>query len=542
MSKVIPKREDLLIMNPATRRSRLERKIIELLRSGKGVRAVARELKVGRPRVRELMDLAQEHGYLGPGSRPLPPWPAALFPDSAWVDGRSLKSSDPDRALTEQVGWIRERLEANWKPITVFEELPIKGITRSSFYRFLNRYDLLRLADHVAERDRRITPIVHEPGEALILDWGKLRDVYDPLLGKKRTLWAFVGVLGCSRFMCVRLVWTNDVSTTCAALESMFRELGGVPTRLTSDNPKCFALEASRYEPLLNPAIERFAAHYGTVLECLPPRDPEKKGKVERMMPFVRRLFEAYDVANWMGIEHAQDYMNRKCSLANERTHGTTRRKPIEDFVAREAAALKPLPPLAYDIEDYSEAVVRRDGFVRFQNKFYAVADDHIGEKVQVLGNSTSVAIYHRGKLLESYVPITDPSVIHVTKDHLKKSWERLVGDHGHYLRHAGRIGPNVVRMVSAILEKNLGFVDTRKIWGLLSLDKKHDPRAIDDACRYALELGFIGYRAVRDLLKSGHLPGHRATPPPRDPAVVTTQPKFAVSIGDYVEQMNLLN
>ena len=103
----------------------------------------------------------------------------------------------------------------------------------------------------------------------------------DPESGKRRALWAFVGVLGFSRYMMVRLVWTNDIPTTLDAIEHMLRELGGAPHKMTSDNPKCFVVQASRFEPVLNPAFERFAQHYGVIVECLPPRDPQKKGKVE---------------------------------------------------------------------------------------------------------------------------------------------------------------------------------------------------------------------------------------------------------------------
>jgi transposase len=518
----------------------MERKIIERLRAGLKVRAVARELEVGRPRVREVLALAQANGYLGVDAKPLPPWPAELFPTEPWVDGRSLKTSDPDRLLTEHVGWIRERLMANWKPVTVFEELPVKNISRSSFYRFLTRYELLRIADHQTGRDRRITPIVHEPGEALLLDWGKVRDVFDPERGLKRTLWAFVGVLGCSRLMTVRLVWTNDVPTTCAALQSMLAEFGGVPKRLTSDNPKCFALEASRFEPLLNPALERFAAHYSTTLECLPPRDPQKKGKVERLMPFVRRLFEAYDFTNWQGLDHAQNYITQKCVIANERVHGTTRRKPVEDFLTREAPALQPLPPLHYEIEDYAEATVRRDAFVRFQNKYYALPDALIAHKVQILGTHATVSIFAHGKLVESYPRITNASLTHATKDHLKKPWERLHADHGHYLKNAERVGPNLARMVGVILEKDSGFVDTRKIWGLLSLDKTFDPEAIDEAAKLALAIGRTGYRVVRDILQNG---------PPRTTSChslastpTAPTPKFSVQIADYAQQLTLVH
>ena len=110
-------------------------------------------------------------------------------------------------------------------------------------------------------------------------------------------------------------------------MQSMLQELGGAPFKITSDNPKCFAIEASRYEPILNPGFERFAGYYGIIIECLPPADPEKKGKVERLMPFVRRLYEIH--GPWHNLEESQTYMNRKVGLAKERVHGTTRLKPI---------------------------------------------------------------------------------------------------------------------------------------------------------------------------------------------------------------------
>jgi transposase len=82
------------------------------------------------------------------------------------------------------------------------------------------------------------------------------------ILGKKRALWTFVGVLGHSRYTMVRLVWTNSVGVTIEAMEHLLQELGGVPAHITSDNPKCFAIKACKYEPILNPIFERFGAHY----------------------------------------------------------------------------------------------------------------------------------------------------------------------------------------------------------------------------------------------------------------------------------------
>jgi len=361
-----------------------------------------------------------------------------------------------------------DRLEGGWRPITVFEELGLP-VTRSSFYRFLNRHSLGRLGEKIR---RRVVPeIIHRPGEALILDWGKLRDFIDLETGKKKTVWAFVGTLGFSRFMMVRLVESNDLMTTIDAIESMFREIGGVPERLTSDNPKCFAIEASPYEPLLNPGLELFLSHYKVQMECLPPADPQKKGKVERMMPYVRRIYEAHG-KEWLGWDESENYLNRKLELANLRIHGTTRKKPAEEFIEVELNHLKSLPAIGYEKQDFAEATVRKDGHIRFQNKYYSLEEVFIDQDVFVIGGKTQVSIYHRGKLIETHNRITAAYPSKSTKPHHLKPWEQAMQDDSHYLKRAARLGPEVERLILILLRQGNGFIDTRKI-----LSRPNQPR-----------------------------------------------------------------
>jgi hypothetical protein len=329
----------------------------------------------------------------------------------------------------------------------------------------------------------------------------------------------------------------------------MLREIGGVPERITSDNPKCFALEASRYEPLLNPALERMAAHYGMQIECLPPADPQKKGKVERPMPYVRRLYEAHGEA-WSGLEESQSYLDRKLALANERKHGTTRMKPIEQLLQIEAQQLKSLPALAYEPEEVAEGKVRRDGHVRFDSKYYSLEEKLIGEKVLILANSARVSIYHQGRLAETHdrIPGNDSYRTKSTKTHHLKPWERELQNGSLYRKRAQAIGPDVDRVVVAILSQGDGFIDTRKIWGILSLDKSYAPAQINEACRQALELGSLSYRMIKSLLKL--LPQPKPDPkenqnsrqPVTSPAQgQPAQNKFVRPMSVYEEQLKLL-
>ena len=512
----------------------MDRKIVELLVAGKSTRQILVELRIGSGRLSKVKALAREYGYLDKRVA-IPPYPELLFPDRS--DRRQLRGSESDLELQKKQEWILERLHAGWRPITVYEELGVP-IARSSFYRFLNRHGILRLG----EKQRRVVPeIIHRPGEALILDWGKLRDFVDPETGKKKTVWAFVGTLGFSRYLMVRLVQSCDLETTITAIESMLRELGGVPERLTSDNPKCFALEASDYEPLLNPGLELFISHYQVRMECLPPADPQKKGKVERMMPYVRRLYEAHG-REWLGLQESQDYISHKLELANQRIHGTTRKKPLEEFIEVELNSLKPLPAVAYERQDYSEVTVRSDGHVRFQNKYYSVEERFIREGVFVIGGKTQVSIYHRGKLIETHERITNPYQSKSTKPHHLKPWEQTMQTNSHYLKRASKLGPDVERLILILLQQGNGFIDTRKIWGILSLDKKYSPDKINQACKTALDCGEISYRSVLVFLKLQSSVNHSENSKTDLKTKTHTTNKFVRPLSEYQEQLEFMN
>ena len=251
-------------MRRDTRRRKVDRKIVERLLEGAGVNELCRELRIGNRRVVRARTMAEAAGYFDGVA--LPPYPESIFPERP--DGRSLRSSPVWNALEEHLPWIRERLLSGWKAVTVFEELPIK-VPRSNFYRFLVHHRL----DEVGKSMRRVVPeIVHEPGEALLVDWGYLWTTEQG--GKKEKLWVFVGVLGYSRFIVARVMTSLSQPLVLEALSSMYDELGGVPRKTTSDNPRVFTLIASKYEPLIHPVYERFAAHYGTRVEALPPREP----------------------------------------------------------------------------------------------------------------------------------------------------------------------------------------------------------------------------------------------------------------------------
>ena len=505
----------------------MDRKIIVRLIEGDSFNQIARDLKVGKKRIKRIFTKALIAGYITL-LRPLPPFPEKLFPEKN-VDENIKKTRSPyDEILLPYFDIIKTKIELEFLPITILEELPII-IPSSSFYRFLKRHGL----EYKTKKNRIgvIPEILTPPGEVLQLDWGKVRDVIDPETGKKKTLWAFVGVLGFSRFMVVKFVWTNSVEVTMNAIEEMFRELGGVPRKIVSDNPKCFAIEASLYEPIINVALERFSYHYKIILELLPPRRPELKGKVERLMPYVRRLFESY--GEFVSLEHAQAHMDKKLVIANERKHGTLKRRPLDMFILDEVQHLQVLPSLAFVREEYQESKVRKDGYVCFRSKYYSVGIEYVGKLTFIIGNQDNVTIYLKGVLLESHPRIKNTYQTKSTKKHHLKPWDQIQDDHAMYLSRARAIGESVEIMVACILKQGNGFVDTRKVWGILSFDKSHSAEKIEKACKLCVELEQFSYQSLRRILEMNDgLIKEESRPLGNN--------KYLRSTTDYAEKINL--
>ena len=110
----------------------------------------------------------------------------------------------------------------------------------------------------------------------------------DPRTGRRRTVWAFVMVLCCSRHMFVRPTLIMDQAEWTAAHVEAFAFFGGVPARLVPDNLRTGVDRPDLYDPKINRAYAELAAHYGTLVDPARALKPKDKPQVERPMPYVR--------------------------------------------------------------------------------------------------------------------------------------------------------------------------------------------------------------------------------------------------------------
>ena len=181
-----------------------------------------------------------------------------------------------------------------------------------------------------------------EPGEEAQIDFGAGARITTPD-GKRRKTHVFRVVLSHSRKAYSEACFRQTTEDFLRVLENAFWHFGGVPKTLVIDNLKAAVLHADWFDPELNPKLQSFAEHYGTVILPTKPRTPRHKGKVERGVAYVQdnglkvHVFSSLEEQN-------QHLLGWEATVADTRIHGTTKRQVGKVFVEVERAALLPLP------------------------------------------------------------------------------------------------------------------------------------------------------------------------------------------------------
>ena len=196
------------------------------------------------------------------------------------------------------------------------------------------------------------------PGCEAQIDYGKLGMWLDPRSGRRRTVWAFVMVLCCSRHMFVRPTLIMDQAEWTTAHVEAFVFFGGVPARLVPDNLKTGVDRPDLYDPKINRAYAELAAHYGTLVDPARALKPKDKPQVERPMPYVRDSF-------WRGREFTSLEAMRADAVAwSSEVAGNRACRPLDGaapaavFAAVELRALAPLPAAPFVLATWSCAKI----------------------------------------------------------------------------------------------------------------------------------------------------------------------------------------
>ncbi|MCX6356253.1 MAG: IS21 family transposase, partial [Candidatus Aureabacteria bacterium] len=227
------------------------------------------------------------------------------------------------------------------------------------------------------------------PGEEAQVDFGRGA----PIIGENghRSRPPFLRVtLSHSRKSYSECIPQQTTEGFIRCMENAFRSFGGVPRTLCIDNLKAAVSKADWYDPDLNPKIEEFARHYGTVILPTRPYTPQHKGKVESGVKYVKN--NALKGREFVSIAQENEYLRHwEETVADLRIHGTTRMQVKKLFTEHEKPALLPLPPMLFPFFEEGLRSVHRDGYVDVARSYYEVPEEYIGRKVWVRWDSRLV-------------------------------------------------------------------------------------------------------------------------------------------------------
>jgi len=516
---------------------RLE-ELVRLHRMGTGAREVARLLKMSPNTEREYRRLLEAAGLLAGDADALPSLQtlkaAVLAGRPAPPTPRQQRSGIERWRGTIQALHIDKRM----RPKSIFRRLrELHGD------QFEGSYAQVKRMCRAIRRERGVQPgdvaIVVEtaPGKVAQVDFGYVGRLYDPETKTMRRAWCFVMVLGFSRHMAARIVFDQKVSTWLRLHVECFEELGGVPEVLVPDNLKSAVVRAAfglTDSPALNRSYRELARHYGFKVDPTPAYSPEKKGKVESGVRYLKGAV----LANREGqsVDDVREHLAH--FIANEaatRTHGTTGRQPIEQFERHERSELLPLPGVAFEPVIWKEVKVHRDCHVQFDDRLYSVPWRLVGSKVWVRATSRTVLLYaddervathprhgdSRRSTLEEHLPEKRRAIRHRSRSY----WEQ----------QAETLGPEVRTLIEEIFDCDDVLYQLRAVQAVVGLLQQYPLHRARAAARRASFYGVTTYAGVkRILVRALDLePLPTAVEPP---AGRLAEPRFARNVAELIE------
>lgn len=198
------------------------------------------------------------------------------FPELA--DARLRQLTWPQIAAHHD--YIVDQLEAGVTAATIHQRLvDERGVDAS--VASLRRWMRANLPEEVRRSQVKVLrPTPAEPGSEAQIDYGRLGMWADPQTGRRRTVWAFVMVLACSRHMFVRPVLVMDQATWTECHVLAFEFFSGVVARLVPDNLKTGVDKPDLYDPRINRCYGEMAAHYDTLIDPARAFKPKDKPRV----------------------------------------------------------------------------------------------------------------------------------------------------------------------------------------------------------------------------------------------------------------------
>ena len=212
----------------------------------------------------------------------------------------------------------------------------------------------------------------------------------------------FVMVSSYSRHLFLRFYLNAQMNNFLRAHVDAFQHFNGVARTLLYDNLRSVVLERRGDAIRFHPTLLELAAHYRFAPRPVAPYRGNEKGRVERMIRFVRDRFFA--ARPFTDLDDLNAQALAWCTeTAAERPCPEDRHRTVRDVFDEEQPRLLPVPDNPFETDERLQLSVRKTPYARFDKNDYSVPHDRVNRTLVVLANLKTVRILDDNLLIASH-------------------------------------------------------------------------------------------------------------------------------------------
>jgi transposase len=356
------------------------------------------------------------------------------------------------------------------------------------------------VTDYVREKKRRtrevFVPLSHPPGHAQV-DFG---EAIGEIGGVQRKLHYFAMALPHSDAFFIKAYPAETTEAFCDGHVSAFAFFGGVPQSILFDNTTLAVAkilgDGTRKRTI---AFSELQSHYLFEDRFGRPGKGNDKGNVEGVIGFGRRNF-LVPMPRFESFEALNAWLEEQCLKRQDavlRGHSET----IGERLLRDLDALMVLPPTPYDACEKVSTRATSISMVRYRGNDYSVPVAYAHHEVQVRGYVGEVVIGAGTEVIARHGRSYDRADMVFDPLHFLPLLEKKTGA----LDQAAPLQvwdlPQEFLTLRRLLEGRMGKPGKREYVQVLRLLETFEMDHVHGAVRQALDLGAIGYDAVKHLV-----------------------------------------
>ena len=351
----------------------------------------------------------------------------------------------------------------------------------------------------------------HVPGDKCFVDYaGQTAGVTDRATGELRKAEIFVAVLGASSYTYAEATWSQQLPDWLGSHVRALEFFGGIPGAIVPDNLKRGVIKAHRYDPVINPAYQDFAEHYGLAILPARVRKPRDKAKVEVGVQVVERwVLARLRDRTFFSLAELNSAIRELLTALNTRPFRRRDGCRLSLFNEIERQTLRPLPDRPYSFATWKKAKVHLDYHVEVERAYYSVPYKLIGQTVDVRLGAHTLEIFHRQKLVAAHARTLHRGHFTTAADHRPERHNAVIElTQERLMQRALTIGPATAEVLTQQLHQRRHPEEAlRASLGILRLARDFTPEALEAAATRALELKVYSYRAMRTLMTTTSAP-----------------------------------